>query len=461
LGYLALHALIWTLPFGLFPAFEQPSVSQRFYFQIAATTIALLYFGASWLEGRLRLPTNVVLWAAVLYVACVTASSLVARSAWFTIKESVFLWSGFLLFAVVVHLRLTQFRCRRLLTSLALIGGVCAAYGVLQYLGLDLRWGAIGYAPDIKEGRFHVLSLLGHPNYLTAYIGPALFLCPGLIATSSSHRIQIALGVTATVIALCIFLAGTRSAWLATLLLGGGLAAAFASQWRSIGIGRQMWKVALVVACIFALFLIPNPLIPRRYSFMARLGESRPILGRFYFYVAATRMIAQHPILGVGYNNFGLQFWDYAAALQEDSSNRFYSYILEDLGGIRPDHVHNEYLQIAAETGLIGLATFLFLVVVFLLRMREDYRRMNHWSERLMLSGIAAAVVFLLMDSLFSFPLRLPCSGMAFWLILGIASRYVRSETLCFPAVEQSEPRLSAKVPDKSESGKRTKRTKK
>jgi len=431
-GYLALHALIWTLPFGLFPAFEQPSVSQRFYYQIAVTTVALFYFGVSWLSGRLRLPRNGILWVAALYAFCATASSLVARrSTLFSVKETVPVWTGILLLAMVVHLRLTQWRCRRLLTSLALACGVCALYGVLQYLGLDVRWGNIGYAPDIKEGRFYVLSLLGHPNYLTAYIGPVLLLCPGLIAASSTRRMRILLGGVCGIIALCIFLSGTRSAWLATALLGGGLATMSAAQRRAVQPTRAMWKIGIPVALVFAIFVIPNPLIPRRYSFLARLGESRPVLSRLYFYVAASRMIAERPVLGVGYGSFGVEFWDYAAALQENDANRVYSYILEDMGGIRPDQTHNEYLQTAAETGLVGLATFLFLVVFFFLRVREDYRSMSDWPGRLLFGGMAAAVAYLLMDCLFSFPLRLPCSSLVFWLVIGVASRYTLSESLC------------------------------
>ena len=40
------------------------------------------------------------------------------------------------------------------------------------------------------------------------------------------------------------------------------------------------------------------------------MTSSKPIEGRLYFYYAAIRMITENPILGVGYNNFGLEFWD-------------------------------------------------------------------------------------------------------------------------------------------------------
>ena len=307
-GILAFHALIWTLPFGLFYAFEQPSVSQRFYFQVAMTTIALFYLAAGALAGSLRAPRNGVLGAAVLYGVCVTASALVARSPLFTIKETTFVWCGILLLAIIAHVRLTRGQSRRLLGSYVLIAGAIALYGVLQYLGLNFRLGRFGYSQDIQDGRFHVLSLLGHPNYLTAYIGPALLLVPGLVATTPSRRWQAALAAVAGIILLCIFVSGTRSAWLATLLLGGAMAVMVASAHITFQFGRRARIALLVASGVLVLFVVHNPVLRHRYSFVDRLMDSRPVEGRLYFYLAATRMIGRHPILGVGYNNYGVQF---------------------------------------------------------------------------------------------------------------------------------------------------------
>lgn len=443
-GVLALHALVWTLPVGLFvililtalaptirpeffSLFKQPSVGQRFYFQVAMSTIALLYFGLCTAGGTVRLPRNGVLGAAILYGLCVTASSLAARSPLFTIKETAFLWCGILLLGMVTHLRLSRRQSRALLTSLVLIAAVSALYGLLQYFGVDLRWGAAGYPADIEEARFHVLGLQGHPNYLTAFIGPALLLCPGLIAASSSVRWRAVLGGVMVVIALCILVSGTRSAWLGTLFMGGGMAVVAMRKYGSFRLGRRGKIAAVVAACGLVLLVMQAR---HRYSFLDRLAEARPVQGRLYFYVVATRMIAQHPLLGIGYNNYGVQFWDYSDALQSNPANHVYSFILEDVGGIRADQAHDEYLQIAAETGMVGLGVFFFLMVVYFRRVREEYQRLEARHDRLLLLGMAGAVGFLLMDCLFSFPLRLPCSSLALWLVMGIGSRYAWPEAV-------------------------------
>jgi len=75
---------------------------------------------------------------------------------------------------------------------------------------------------------------------------------------------------------------------------------------------------------------------------------------RIYYYATALRLFATHPLLGVGAGNY--QFFDR-------------SYEGEAAGGI----AHNQFLTMAAETGLIGLAMLLWLVLS-LLKVRRQLR---------------------------------------------------------------------------------------
>jgi len=424
-GILATHALVWTVPFGLYGPFEQPSLSQKFYLQVATAAIALFYFAACAMTGSLRVPLNGVLAAAVVFGVFSTVSSFAARSFLFTIKETPYLWCGILLLGILAHLHLSQRQVRRLLTSYVLVATVCAMIGVLQYLGISFRWAGLGYPQDAMAGRYLVLSVMGHPNYLTAFIGPALLLCPGLIlAASHRPRQQMMLGVAACIIFLCIVISGTRSAWLATLLLGGAMAVIIARQRGLIQLARPLKVAVLAVVVAVALFVIPNGVIPHRYSFLQRLRESRPVEGRLYIYAVATRMITDRPWLGVGYNNFGVEFWDYVVKLQGEPRYKVCNYILEDMGGVRAEQAHNEYLEIAAETGVFGLASFLLMLVVFFGHVMSNWKAGQQGYDRLLFLGVATAVAYLLMDSLFNFPLQQPCSTLAFWFLLGIGSRY-------------------------------------
>lgn len=443
-GCLALHALIWTLPFGLFP-FEQPSDSQRIYFQVAVCSIAMFYFAGCIAAGTLRRPRGYVLWAAVLFALAAMVSSIASRSPAAVLKNTTFLWCGVLLAGMVAHLRLTRERCRGLLASLVGIATVCALIGVLQYCGVQFRWKAFGYSPNVLAGRFAVLSLLGHPNYLTAFIGPAFLVGVGLMAATPSRPMRIAFAMALLIIGLCIFVSGTRSAWLGILFAGSVTGFLVLRRMGRLHLTPPILIGAGAIAAVFLLFAVPNPLLPHRYSFVRRMTTGRSVAPRLYAYMAAVKMISANPLLGVGYNAYGVEFWDYSVALQQDPRNQVFGYVLEDMGGVRSDEAHNEYLQLAAELGVPGLGAFFLLLAVFFVGIRYDFLGAAVAADRFVLAGLAGAVLFVLIDSLFSFPLRLPCSSLAFWLILGVGSRYSFDETVKAPArARKLEPAAAA-----------------
>jgi len=77
-------------------------------------------------------------------------------------------------------------------------------------------------------------------------------------------------------------------------------------------------------------------------------------LERIYYYAMALQLFSTHPLLGVGAGNY--QFFDR-------------SFEGEAAGGI----AHNQFLTVAAETGIVGLAIFLWLLFA-LLRLRRQLR---------------------------------------------------------------------------------------
>ncbi len=77
-------------------------------------------------------------------------------------------------------------------------------------------------------------------------------------------------------------------------------------------------------------------------------------LERIYYYATALQLFTTHPLLGVGAGNY--QFFDR-------------SYEGEAAGGI----AHNQFLTMAAETGIVGLLIFLWLVFA-LLKLRRQLR---------------------------------------------------------------------------------------
>ena len=96
---------------------------------------------------------------------------------------------------------------------------------------------------------------------------------------------------------------------------------------------------------------------------------------RIAMWQAAIGMIRDRPILGHGLNTFMANYLDYW------------------VGGERmPRYAHNCYLQMAAETGLVGLAAFLVLLGLLFRRCLSGLRRLSG-DKRLMLCGLSAGLL--------------------------------------------------------------------
>lgn len=142
-------------------------------------------------------------------------------------------------------------------------------------------------------------------------------------------------------------------------------------------------------------------------SFRSRLVELQ----------AGWHMFTDHPFLGVGLNNYAVHYQDYSRQLGIGSN-------LEDMAA------HNLYLEIAAETGLLGLIVFgTLLAVTFrgLITTYKSFDQAGHWHEANMVRAFTIGFTGYLVASFFlhaAYPRY-------FWLLLGVAlavSQTVRIE---------------------------------
>ena len=130
----------------------------------------------------------------------------------------------------------------------------------------------------------------------------------------------------------------SRESWLLSFV---GLAIVSMSLMR-----KHLTLVLPVVGIVVLLLLVPLSdvlgLVSRFYNPDEAYG-----LERIYYYLTALQLFAAHPLLGVGAGNY--QFFD-----------RTYAEV--SVGGV----AHNQFLSVAAETGLPGLFMFLWLVIALL-----------------------------------------------------------------------------------------------
>ncbi|MCC6330084.1 MAG: O-antigen ligase family protein [Acidobacteria bacterium] len=142
---------------------------------------------------------------------------------------------------------------------------------------------------------------------------------------------------------------------------------------------------------------------------------------RRQFIGVGLEMAKQNLFTGVGADNFGLEYNKYRAVYSANTDDRAIAAYGED--GL-PERAHNEYLQVLAESGIIGLAIFGAMLMYILFVGYGLIRRSAN--ERYSITRIAAfagIVAFLASSAFSSFSFRLGQNGIIFFFLAALLLR--------------------------------------
>lgn len=110
---------------------------------------------------------------------------------------------------------------------------------------------------------------------------------------------------------------------------------------------RYVFRPKVLISVAMAIFLIWSFLPDEQKDRFERIGEDGTSRQRIVYFTNGLEMIKEHPVTGVGYFNFAPYF------------ERTYP---EDLFFGNAQLPHNIFIQVATDTGLIGLFIFIFLL---------------------------------------------------------------------------------------------------
>lgn len=147
---------------------------------------------------------------------------------------------------------------------------------------------------------------------------------------------------------------------------------------------RSWTRLALLVvaiALVLGLQTIPSLTLQTAgsTSAVARLNQN-PTTDintrvRFLFWGVALEMFRAHPVIGVGGNNYEVNFVAAREKFSADHSGSSLVGMNEDLLTV---YAHNEYLQMLAELGAVGLVIFIVLSSLFVLNLWRALRHSRH-----------------------------------------------------------------------------------
>jgi O-antigen ligase len=338
-------------------------VSSLAGFGVAMTATGVVAIGA-WLAlargsrarvGAALRPQRRLLAAVALLLAWLTLSVLWAEDPGRAGAELLRWYIG----AAALVIMLTTLRAPRdvcLVIGALIAGALLSVIIGLAGVGGGDAQGTLQTATS-TEGRLQ--GGAGDPNVLAAFIVPAIVLAAALRARASLLGRWV---IAAMIAALVVGLGATESR--------GGALAALAALLTALVVmrGRRLAVLgaAAAITCVGAVYLSAHP---SAYHRLTSAAEDRGN-GRGDLWLVARRMAADHPVLGVGLDNFPVRA---SAYVRRPGSLQYVDLIAE-----RPHAAHNTYLQMLADAGAVGLAllaAFLALAVASAVRAARAFRR--------------------------------------------------------------------------------------
>ena len=190
---------------------------------------------------------------------------------------------------------------------------------------------------------------------------------------------------------------------------------------------RKMTLVAAVLIVAPFLYHAPTLLVEKDFSIVARAGDAdTEYSGNFRKLTAAisVEMIKTHPLIGIGADNFGLQFNKYREIYAEKNPSDSNLVVAEvELA----ERSHNELLQIALELGIVGLIIALWFIsgiVSMAFSALKNWRRVSLFS----LAALLGLGLFAASSMVSSFSFRFIQHGFVFFFVLAVAAKLLIRE---------------------------------
>ena len=277
------------------------------------------------------------------------------------------------------HLILANIKRKIVLWGISIIFSLQACFGLLQF---------VGWFPS-NHSRFTITGSFDNPAGFAAVLAMGFPICLYLLSKAKKiERCFVIIGLV--VITMAIFLSGSRTGILAITI---SPFAFFLSQISIIGKFQKLRYYKLLTA-MGLIFILAG-------SFALYYQKKDSANGRLLIWKVSSEMIKDKPVFGHGYGVFQANYMDYQAEYFKNNPNSPYVPLADNI-----KHPFNEFVKIAVEFGIVGLAIILSFVLFGLWKILKS----ENENRALVLSGLSSFLVL----ACFSYPLQY----VAIWLML-------------------------------------------
>uniref|UniRef100_UPI00262DD880 O-antigen ligase family protein n=1 Tax=uncultured Clostridium sp. TaxID=59620 RepID=UPI00262DD880 len=280
---------------------------------------------------------------------------------------------------------------------------ILSIFGIIQYftkIGLDKK-----FVEKYSSG-YSVVKIAGtmfNPNAYSAFLILIIFPVVMLTIYEKNKKIKSMYGIISILLFANIIMTYSRNAQLGVCLGAVVLCVIYS------------YKLIIAFGSIGILTLF----MPSVFDRVKDLTNVSQNASRVKLWKTAMMMIKEHPILGVGNGNFISRYNEYVSKYKGLSYNAYKRY-----------PAHNSYLKIESELGIVGIVSFLAVLVTSLFRVKKLFITTDDkFIKAFYMGAFASMIAFFFMnisDNLFFVPM----ATTYFWLLIATAESLLNSSEI-------------------------------
>ncbi len=309
----------------------------------------------------------------------------------------------FLLFYFVVITSIRSWSSlRRLMLLLVLVSLPVVLYGFWQYLHPDNYISTWVDTDMFTSITFRVYSTLANPNVLGTYFLLVIPFAVAFFLTSPGIVKKLFFALLCGLLLLCLIVTYSRGCYLGLLLAAAVFLVLLDRRFLLLG----------VVLLLFSPLYLPETILTR-FTSIGNMADSSTSY-RVYIWYGTLRMLKDYWFCGIGPGQTAFNM----------------VYPLYAYSAVTAPHAHNLFLQIACDTGVVGLGVFLTMLLSTVRSLFTALKRTVHREARIFQIAALSALAGYLLESMTDYTFYNYRVMLLFWGFMAINTLLTHADRL-------------------------------
>ena len=410
---------------------NQEAVLKLFTIILIAVWLAKIINTEKYSLQKTKLDLPITLFALVLIL-----SLFISETKTVNLQDFIIFFSYILIFFLITNNIDGKAAFHSFLHLFFILSSLVSIYTIIQYYGVD------PYLSDLNS----LTSTIGQKNWISNYLSMIFPVAFFYFLLEKEKKSKLIFYLLLTIYYTNLMICQSRGIWISIILTAiFAIYIIFKYNLLKSFQKNQKWLVLLLLTflVITIIYSTDNPLnksaitVPERA--ISTFDEKDPSINtRFLIWKTTLEMIGDRPVFGSGIGTFKMNYLNYQAEFL--GNNPYYIKYSGKAG-----EAHNEYLQMWAELGIIGLGIFIGIILMFYSLVIDYLKKVNNDKDKIIVFGLGLGITCFLIHCLFTFPLHVPALGVTFFTIVGLTVIYTRKINLPKTGSDNGQKELKLK----------------